>query len=339
MRAVSSSLFLLVVLYAASSASGNTFHIWNGRLAYYNGDHELNFNDTIELCTSLGGKLPSIHSTDDTQFIARLVGSNARVWLGGLKNGSSFEWMDLSPLDHTPWLPDEPACNSRCCAIGYTTVGAKGFVAKDCSISRRMICVVKGLNSNMEHQIIPQDFNATIEKHEQAIQTLTEINFELMNSSMNALKQQFDQISSLGADSKSNLNQLNSSIRSLSDRLTSFYNTYDQRVNSMSVNLINLQSRLEILNQTVTQKTKQAANTMSLVQTQENHSRDQVEELLKDTERLNGRITFCFFTLIVIAAGLLSRAGFKLYQWARPMNPYKRQDQLRGSLTEDQDRL
>ena len=106
--------------------------------------------------------------------------------------------------------------------------------------------------------MIPQDINATIEKHEQAIQTLTEINFELMNSSMNALKQQFDQIASLGADSKANLNQLNASVRSLNERVTTFYNSYDQRVNSMSVSLIQLQSSLEELNQTVSRKTKQA---------------------------------------------------------------------------------
>ena len=63
--------------------------------------------------------------------------------------------------------------------------------------------------------------------------------------------------------------------------------------------------------------------------------RDQVDELQKETDRLHTRITFCFFTLILIAAGLLSRAGYKLYHWSRPMNPYKRE--LRSSLTEDPD--
>ena len=75
--------FLLLVIVAdhLSPVSCNTFHVWNGKLAYYNGDREMNFNDTLELCSSLGGKLPSIHSSDDSQFISRLVGGNSRVWL------------------------------------------------------------------------------------------------------------------------------------------------------------------------------------------------------------------------------------------------------------------
>lgn len=338
---LSTILILTITSNQLSVMECNTFHVWNGRLAYYNGDREMSYNDTLELCTSLGGRLPSLHSDNDTRFLSRLIGSSSRVWLGGVKNGtgiSDYNWTDGSAFDFHPWVPDEPSCNIKCCAMGFTTVGAQGLVTKDCQNQRRMVCIVRGLNAKMEGQIIPHDINATIEKHEQAIQTLTEINFELMNSSMNSLKQQFDSLSSLGADSKANLEQLNSSVRALNQRLTAFYNSYDQRVNGMAVNLIRLQSLLEDLNQTVSTKTKQAAHTMSLVQTQETHSRDQVDELQKETDRLHTRITFCFFTLILLAAGLLSRAGYKLYTWSRPGNPYKREP-LRSSLTEDPDHL
>lgn len=339
---ISSILLLIVVLLSLDGVTCNTFHVWNGRLAYYNGDREMNFNDTKELCTSLGGVLPSVHSTNDTQFLTRLVGGSARVWLGGIKNGSDYQWMDGSPFDYHPWLtPDEPSCTGSCCAVGFTTVISNGFVAKECQIHRRMICVVRGINTNMEHQIIPHEINATLERHEQAIQTLTEINFELMNSSMNALKEQFDEITRLGADSQINLDQLNASVRALSDRLTAFHNTYDQKVSNMGINLVKLQSQLEDMNRTVSMKTKQAATAMSQVQTQESQSRDQVDELGKETDRLAGRINFCFYTLILLAAGLLSRSGYKLYQWARPNIPYKRQQEqvMRSSLTEDADRL
>lgn len=335
-----SFLVFVVVSIRLSAVHCNTFHVWNGRLAYYNGDREMTFNETLELCSKLGGRLPSLHSDNDTQFLSRLIGSSSRVWLGGVKNGTEFSdygWMDGSAFDFHPWIPDEPSCSVKCCALGYTTVGNRGFVTKECLNHRRMVCIVRGLNTLMEGQLIP-DINATIEKHEQAIQTLTEINFELMNSSMNALKQQFDSLSSLGADSKANLDQLNSSVRALNQRLTSFYNSYDQRVNGMAVNLIKLQTLLEDLNQTVSMKTKQAAQTMTLVQTQETHSRDQVDELQKETDRLHTRITFCFFTLILLAAGLLSRAGYKLYTWSRPGNPYKREP-LRSSMAEDPDHL
>ena len=75
----------------------------------YRGDNLSSFTDTVTWCESLGGKLPSIHSQEDIDWIAKAVGRKSimpgMVWLGmrrKLVNGRCQldEWMDGTPYDY-----------------------------------------------------------------------------------------------------------------------------------------------------------------------------------------------------------------------------------------------
>ncbi|XP_038061749.1 macrophage mannose receptor 1-like [Patiria miniata] len=60
-----------------------------------------------------GGKLPSIHSKDEEDFIKaktkEVFGENAQIWLGVTRNADDFNtWFDQSLMDYVNWDVNEP---------------------------------------------------------------------------------------------------------------------------------------------------------------------------------------------------------------------------------------
>ena len=60
-----------------------------------------------EKCNEAGGKLVSVHSPEENDFI---FGMKTQAWLGGVFNADKQEWMwsDETGWNHTNWKRGEP---------------------------------------------------------------------------------------------------------------------------------------------------------------------------------------------------------------------------------------
>ena len=60
-----------------------------------------------EKCNEAGGKLVSVHSPEENDFI---FGMKTQAWLGGVFNADNQEWMwsDETGWNHTSWKRGEP---------------------------------------------------------------------------------------------------------------------------------------------------------------------------------------------------------------------------------------
>ena len=63
-----------------------------------------------DACNQAGGKLTSIHSQEELDFIVTLVDSsiNSGIWIGGERDGNSFRWIDGTSFDFDNWNEDQP---------------------------------------------------------------------------------------------------------------------------------------------------------------------------------------------------------------------------------------
>ena len=84
-----------------------SFSLWNGKVALYNGQQDMSYYDAKELCQSMNGNLPSVHSEADVTRIQKLIGVNAKVWLGGKETA----FPDHTSCDTTSLK----ICNSSIC--------------------------------------------------------------------------------------------------------------------------------------------------------------------------------------------------------------------------------
>merc|ERR1719167_1237055 len=72
-----------------------------------------------DACNQVGGNLTSIHSKEEVKFIRKLIDPPDlySIWIGGKRNGNSFQWIDGSPFDFDNWgvkLPDNEGGNENC---------------------------------------------------------------------------------------------------------------------------------------------------------------------------------------------------------------------------------
>ena len=103
-----------------------------------------------DTCEQAGGKLTSIHSQEELDFIRMLIdssdGSSPSTWIGGeRKNEKSFGWIDYTPFDFSNWDKPEPnnlGGNENCIEI-FTAPGQRKhnkFNDIRCMIKRDFIC-------------------------------------------------------------------------------------------------------------------------------------------------------------------------------------------------------
>ncbi|KAK0423497.1 hypothetical protein QR680_008175 [Steinernema hermaphroditum] len=78
--------------------------------------YRLNFRDAVadEPCTSVGGRLASVHSKEENDFVvslAKQVDSNKNMFLGGgySYKHKKFFWSDGCPWEFTNWAPNRPS--------------------------------------------------------------------------------------------------------------------------------------------------------------------------------------------------------------------------------------
>lgn len=91
------SLQLLPGQQSATTMTRMAFTLWNGKLALYNGQEDMSFYDSRELCQAMNGHMPSIHSDADAAILRKLIGIRARAWLGGKETSFDDQRCKLCP--------------------------------------------------------------------------------------------------------------------------------------------------------------------------------------------------------------------------------------------------
>nr|XP_055046306.1 ladderlectin-like [Misgurnus anguillicaudatus] len=78
-------------------------------------------------CHSIGGKLASVRSTAENNFLLSLVSANTHAWIGGHDGEIDGQWLwtDGSQFDFTNWCSGEPnnyrGNPENCLEINHTT--------------------------------------------------------------------------------------------------------------------------------------------------------------------------------------------------------------------------
>lgn len=69
----------------------------------------MSWADAQSWCEASGGYLATIDSAEEYQEVLNaLSGSTTVCWLGGMRTGSSWEWVDGEPFSYTAWASGEP---------------------------------------------------------------------------------------------------------------------------------------------------------------------------------------------------------------------------------------
>ncbi|XP_023224702.1 macrophage mannose receptor 1-like [Centruroides sculpturatus] len=112
--------------------------LFNGNCYKIESSLAFTWHRALMYCKDNNGSLSSIHSTEELQFLSRMIretNSNELFWIGLYQNGRYLQWSDSSPiqflLDGLPEGEDE-----RCASLNFT---GKWF-SHDCNIKKRFIC-------------------------------------------------------------------------------------------------------------------------------------------------------------------------------------------------------
>ena len=77
------------------------------------------WNEAEKDCVNRSAHLASIHSPEEMTFVSMLHDQNKKYisWIGGLRDGRSFKWIDGSAFKYENWLlgqPDNDAGKEDC---------------------------------------------------------------------------------------------------------------------------------------------------------------------------------------------------------------------------------
>jgi len=95
------------------------------RLLDNSGSHYRDINQCKQECEASGGNLTSIHSQEENDFLVELLRptkagfAEQTTWIGAVKRGESFEWMDGSMMDFSNWRSGHPNDGGNCILLGY----------------------------------------------------------------------------------------------------------------------------------------------------------------------------------------------------------------------------
>ncbi|XP_015919323.2 macrophage mannose receptor 1 isoform X1 [Parasteatoda tepidariorum] len=116
----------------------------------------LNWERASERCRELGGKLASIHSKEQLDFLTAFLLMNVKetLWIGlnDRDNESQYKWDDGTPYDYWNWEPDEPSGprleKEDCVEFIIYSGRANGKPGQwndlECGHDREFICQKKG---------------------------------------------------------------------------------------------------------------------------------------------------------------------------------------------------
>ena len=73
-------------------------------------DTTMTWTDAKAYCELLGGHLACISSTEEDNVVYDMIKASKldTCWIGGVRNGNSFEWIDKSKFEYTHWAQSQP---------------------------------------------------------------------------------------------------------------------------------------------------------------------------------------------------------------------------------------
>jgi len=93
------------------------------------------FVEAQQYCRQLSSNLASIHSVEENNFLVAYILRDLSTsqlegfWLGGMKKGPVWFWLDLSPYGYVNWVPGNPVRDCLMLATGVSdfNIGASHF--------------------------------------------------------------------------------------------------------------------------------------------------------------------------------------------------------------------
>ncbi|TKR81428.1 hypothetical protein L596_015296 [Steinernema carpocapsae] len=103
-----------------------------------------NWTDAEDWCKKRGGNLASVHSSDEADFVAKLMEpSTEEAWIGGHRIGNSdqFDWTDGSAWDFSKWKWD-PLSGFKCVSVSKIEGSSytQGWTAGICEHPMFFVC-------------------------------------------------------------------------------------------------------------------------------------------------------------------------------------------------------
>jgi hypothetical protein len=163
----------------------------NGVLFYYNGATGFNFETSRRLCHQMGGHLPSIHGTDDLNFLKEFTDSG--IWLGSKRQANgSYTWDDGTRFGFQPWYRNEPNCHPDACCAMFLVKKYRRIAAQTCEqTNMHVVCQINSsssLNDSVKKNMTAMRNELTSLSNEMTvmekrIQELNESSFNLIEES------------------------------------------------------------------------------------------------------------------------------------------------------------
>ena len=94
-------------------------------------------------CVGKDSHLTSIYSAKEMDFVIKETTNTNGVWIGGERNGNSFQWIDGTKFDYTNWDGGQPNDSGEKCIVSTHIWGAGKGKWHDCSCGYKLAYVCK----------------------------------------------------------------------------------------------------------------------------------------------------------------------------------------------------
>lgn len=119
---MAASTALLIFVWSVAVVSGQVFNVlpWQGKLFMHNTVLRT-YADTVNLCSSVGAKIPTFDSTEDLDVVGQHF-NKYHIWLSVSHRSNStnnkYFWNETSRgVNRDLWCPGEPSCGHGCGAV------------------------------------------------------------------------------------------------------------------------------------------------------------------------------------------------------------------------------
>lgn len=260
-------------------------------------DSHNNFETAVSWCKNLGGELPTVHSTQDFNYLTDTVvvqysPGPPSTWLGLRKESASCtKWLDDSPWDYglANGLSDSCAhCTASCCALKvWSDKNHRNVQISDCSNTARGVCVLKTLF------VSDKEFDNQFTSVKNSISTESKLTKDLVNTRANEIK---TLIKNELTDSRDEMQEVKSLI----------LDTLDNQAESILESLVNQSS----LSQTVQQRIQLhyqevLPQQMSNFSAQITKLRADFTQEFEDTNSFMARTSWLVYSLFIIVVIVL----------------------------------
>ncbi|XP_005925343.1 C-type lectin domain family 4 member A isoform X2 [Haplochromis burtoni] len=107
-----------------------------GRSCFFLSTFRLKWHQSEQNCTSRGGSLAVITSKEVQDFLTQK--GNLQYWIGTIKKGTEWTWVDSTKLQESYWAEDPRTGN--CGIIDSTGPSARNWIRAPCNVATYFIC-------------------------------------------------------------------------------------------------------------------------------------------------------------------------------------------------------